>query len=388
MRRLQLAMVLVVCMAISLNAQPYMVTATNYAAGFFGVVADENGQPLETESVIHLVWDSAGDGMDEPDNNGMPIDDDVLIGTCQVGITGGAPSDGTFILPGTAPDGGGWCYLRAFHAVTPEPGTYYSESITQYSLPEMADPVLYGIQFPDVMTQSLGDTQALTVTLTPVDPPIVLPASGGSFDYQVEIVNNMQDPVDYDVWVDLILPNGTLYGPLISRTDLTMPVGGTLSRQMTQSVPGGAPEGVYMYVVHTGDFVTSTIIHEDSFPFEKDGAVGSDGLLSGMQGWMTDGWDGGEFVAVAVPDVYFLAPPFPNPFNPSTSLQFGLPEAANVRIDVYNILGSRVTTLIDQTLNAGYHSVVWSAPNIASGLYLVQMKAGGYVHTNKAFLLK
>jgi flagellar hook assembly protein FlgD len=65
-----------------------------------------------------------------------------------------------------------------------------------------------------------------------------------------------------------------------------------------------------------------------------------------------------------------------------------LPEAADVRIDVYNILGSRVTTLVDRKLEAGYHQVIWDAPNVASGLYLVQMKAGGFVHTRKAFLLK
>jgi hypothetical protein len=141
-------------------------------------------------------------------------------------------------------------------------------------------------------------------------------------------------------------------------------------------------------MVHTGDLGSGMIIHEDGFPFQKIGADGSDALSTSMLGWELTGWEDGLLSTVAVPEIYFLDPPFPNPFNPTTQLQFGLPEATRVRIDVYNILGSRVTTLMDRNLDAGYHRVIWDAVNVASGLYLVQMKAGGFVHTKKAFLLK
>jgi len=65
-----------------------------------------------------------------------------------------------------------------------------------------------------------------------------------------------------------------------------------------------------------------------------------------------------------------------------------LPQSSEVRIDVYNILGSRVTTLLHKNLDAGYHTLTWDAGQIASGLYLVQMKAGGFIYTEKALLLK
>ncbi len=388
MRNSKFALLLVILIAGSLNAQPFMVTATNYAAGFFGVVADETGQPLATQSMVHLIWDSAGDGKDDPSENGSPTDDDILIGIGRVGVTGGAPSSGTFVIPGTAPDGGGWCYVRAFNASSLVPGTYYSESMNQYDISNMNESIVFGIQFPDLMMDRLGADPDLSVDLVPLNAPIVLPATGGSFDYTVDIANTTQNPINFDVWIDLVLPNGSVYGPLLSRAGLVMPVGGTLSRQLTQSLPGGAPEGVYSYVLHTGDSQTSVIINEDGFPFEKSGADGSDGLMNGMQGWEISGWEGAGFTAEPIPNVFFLDPPYPNPFNPSTQLQFGLPETADVRIDVYNILGSRVTTLMDMKLNAGYHTVTWEAPNVASGLYLVQMKAGGFVHTKKAFLLK
>ncbi|TKJ41291.1 hypothetical protein CEE37_06395 [candidate division LCP-89 bacterium B3_LCP] len=392
MKKTLLIITAVVILACGLQAQPYLVTATNYASGFFGVVADENGQPLSPGSIVHLIWDSAGDGMDDPSVEpgfyGMPTDDDVLMGTCQVGFTGGAPSAGNFILPGTAPSDGGWSYLRAFHSSNPEPETYYAESTTLFIIPPMDEPVIYGVEFPSMMSLQLGNNPDLVVTASPENPPIIINATGGNFNYTLEIINDSQDPVNYDVWIDVILPNGAVYGPIISRIDLTMPSGGSISRDLTQSIPAGAPEGIYTYMVHTGDMISSTIIHEDGFPFEKSGAVGSDGLPENMEGWQLNGWDEFDLTSAMVPEVYFMAPPFPNPFNPSAQIQFGLPENSHVRIDVYNILGSRVTTLVDRGLEAGYHNIQWNAPSVASGLYLIQMKAGGFVHTRKAFLLK
>ncbi len=392
MRKSLILALSILVISTALYAQPYLVTATNYASGFFGVVADENGQPLEVGSVIHFIWDSAGDGMDDPSIEpglvGMPTDDDVLMGSCEVGITGGAPSDGNFILPGTAPAENGWCYLRAFHSPDPAPGTFYSESITSYAVPTMEDPVIYGVQFPAVMTKILGENPVINVDITPDNPPIIIEPTGGTFEFALELHNNSQNTVTYDFWIDVILPNGSVYGPVLSRSNLNMPGEATWTRQLTQPVPAGAPAGIYTYIAHAGNLHSGEIIHQDGFPFEKIGFRGTDGLLESMNGWQTTGWEDGDLQSVAVPDVYFLAPPYPNPFNPTTQLRFGLPEATQVRIDVYNILGSRVTTLIDRNLPAGYHNVTWDAPNVSSGLYLVQMKAGGYVHTKKAFLLK
>lgn len=392
MKMVVILIILCLCLTNGLQAQPYLVTATNYASGFFGVVGDQNGQPLATGSIIHFIWDADGDGKDNPSTApgfiGMPTGDDVLMGTCAVGVTGGAPSSGTFILPACAPAEGGWCYLRAFSAATPSLGTYYSESINQYEIPLMGDPVLYGIEFPPMMTAVLGSSPDLTVSATPDDPPVSIPPNGGTFNYTLEIRNNTQNPVPYDVWIVIILPNGVTYGPVISRTDLVMPGNGSLSRELTQTVPAGAPQGIYTYLVRTGDMETNDIIHEDGFPFEKTGTDGSEGLPENMEGWETFGWELENLATVAIPNVYFMAPPYPNPFNPTAQIQFGLPENSHVRIDVYNILGSRVTTLVDKDISAGFHNIVWHAPNVASGLYLIQMKAGGFVHTSKAFLLK
>lgn len=391
MKRFVLLLILVLPVFIGLQAQPYMITATNYASGFFGVVADENGQPLEIGSAIHLIWDAAGDGMDDPSTQagsmGLPTDDDVLMGSGQIGVTGGAPSAGTFVLPGSAAEGGGWCYLRAFHAATPVQGSYYSESVSLYAIPAMASPTIYGVQFPTTMIKVLGDVAPVTVTLNPENTPITIPATGGNFRYGLELHNTTNQPVTYDLWIDMVLPNGSVFGPILTRARLNMPGQATWTRAMIQAIPAGAPAGIYLYRCHIGDQRTGEILHEDSFPFQKEGTSSNFGIAANELGWQLDGWED-NLGWKAIPEVFFLSAPYPNPFNPATQLQFGLPQSSEVRIDVYNILGSRVTTLLHKNLDAGYHTLTWDASQIASGLYLVQMKAGGFIYTEKALLLK
>ncbi|MCX6641363.1 MAG: T9SS type A sorting domain-containing protein [bacterium] len=393
MKRLFIPLLFIVgLLATQLPAVPYLMTATNYAAGFFAVVGDENGQPLASGSLVQLIWDSGQDGKDapsvQPGSIGSPTDDDVLIGTCQVGVSGGAPSAGTFVLAGTAPSGGGLCYLRAFHAVTPQLGTFYSESSSEFAIPPMSDPLLDGVEFPSSMNLVLGITPPLDVNMTPINPPIIIPANGGSFTYSIQIHNTTTSPVTFDVWIDMILPNGSLYGPVMVRTNLIIPGGATLTRQLTQAIPGQGPAGVYSYESHVGNHQTGIVIDEDAFPFSKAGASGNGNFLDDMTGWQTTGWEDGDLTTVVVPDIFSLSPPYPNPFNPTTQIRFGLPQTDHVRIDIYNILGSRVTTLVDEDITAGFHAVSWEARNIASGLYLVQMKSGGFVYTEKAYLLK
>lgn len=77
-----------------------------------------------------------------------------------------------------------------------------------------------------------------------------------------------------------------------------------------------------------------------------------------------------------------------NPFNPSTTIQFALPEAEKVRIEVYNILGRKVATLLDKPLPAGYHQVKFDAQYLASGVYVVQIEAGAFRAAKKMLYLR
>jgi len=90
----------------------------------------------------------------------------------------------------------------------------------------------------------------------------------------------------------------------------------------------------------------------------------------------------------SLPTEYALDQNYPNPFNPSTNIRYQLPENSHVKLQVYDILGNLVTTLIDQPMEAGFHSVEWNAGNIASGVYFYTFRSGSYVSTKKLVLLK
>jgi len=88
------------------------------------------------------------------------------------------------------------------------------------------------------------------------------------------------------------------------------------------------------------------------------------------------------------PAEYRLEQNRPNPFNPTTEIQFSLPEACNVRLEVFNMLGQRVQTLVNDRLEVGYHTYSWNAGNFASGIYFTRLRAGTFIDTKKMILLK
>ncbi len=89
-----------------------------------------------------------------------------------------------------------------------------------------------------------------------------------------------------------------------------------------------------------------------------------------------------------VPLVYSLEQNYPNPFNPSTKIEFSIPATSQVELKIYSILGQEVTTLVNETLKVGKHSVRFDAGNFASGVYFYRLTAGDFVSTKKMLLLK
>ena len=84
---------------------------------------------------------------------------------------------------------------------------------------------------------------------------------------------------------------------------------------------------------------------------------------------------------------------YPNPFNPVTKLRYTIPKNSLVSIIIYDMLGRQVKTLVNQTQNAGYASVIWDATNdygkpVSAGIYLYQIQTGEYIQTKKMVLLK
>lgn len=89
------------------------------------------------------------------------------------------------------------------------------------------------------------------------------------------------------------------------------------------------------------------------------------------------------------PETFEVSNPYPNPFNPSTRFSLALPAASEVEIQIYNVLGQRVTELGLGEYPAGYHSVVWRAEkNVPSGLYLIRVQSLFGISLSKVLLLK
>jgi hypothetical protein len=94
-----------------------------------------------------------------------------------------------------------------------------------------------------------------------------------------------------------------------------------------------------------------------------------------------------------IPREYSVSPNYPNPFNPSTTIRYGLPHAANVDLVIYDMLGGRVRTLVKEEHEAGYHEVLWDGTNdrgvpVTSGVYVYRFVAGEYQMMRKMILIK
>lgn len=94
-----------------------------------------------------------------------------------------------------------------------------------------------------------------------------------------------------------------------------------------------------------------------------------------------------------VPDVFELKQNYPNPFNPDTKIEFAVPSKTRVNLTVYNIMGQKVRTLVDEELDVGWKSVSWdgrddSGNPVASGLYLYKVIADDFVDSKKMMMLK
>ena len=91
---------------------------------------------------------------------------------------------------------------------------------------------------------------------------------------------------------------------------------------------------------------------------------------------------------LTLPQSFSLEQNFPNPFNPSTKIRFSLPHSANIKLEVFNILGEKISDLIDAEMDAGNHEIEFSANNLASGLYIYRLSTKDFVDVKKMVVAK
>jgi len=113
---------------------------------------------------------------------------------------------------------------------------------------------------------------------------------------------------------------------------------------------------------------------------------------------MSDGWtywrDSLQIIVGVEEELYeiltefLLSQNFPNPFNPSTKIKYSVPQASQVQIKVFDVLGNEIETLVKEEKPTGTYELTWNAVNLPSGVYFYQLRAGSFVQTKKMLLLK
>ena len=89
-----------------------------------------------------------------------------------------------------------------------------------------------------------------------------------------------------------------------------------------------------------------------------------------------------------VPMTYNLSSPYPNPFNPSTTIQFSLPQSEMVSMKVYDLNGRLIETLLNDFYDMGKHTITWDGSSQSSGMYFVRLESGEYIQTRKVVLVQ
>jgi hypothetical protein len=155
--------------------------------------------------------------------------------------------------------------------------------------------------------------------------------------------------------------------------------------------------GLYKPTLGSGGTTAASISYRQSSLLSQTavGTTGSAGYVMHHGFW---GGPGTSVTAVDgdaedLPRAFGLDDAYPNPFNPATRIRFELPEPARARLLIYNLKGQLVRTLLDETRPPGRYEVLWNGRDddgsiVASGTYLLRMRAGGFVAQRKLTLLK
>ncbi len=105
-------------------------------------------------------------------------------------------------------------------------------------------------------------------------------------------------------------------------------------------------------------------------------------------GFNTTGIIAIENGGITIPSEYSLSQNYPNPFNPTTVINYQLPVSGNVKLSIFDVLGQNISTLVNESQNAGNHNIEWNAANYPSGVYFYQLEAGSFSLIRKMILIK
>ena len=171
----------------------------------------------------------------------------------------------------------------------------------------------------------------------------------------------------WDFIEDVETPDSMLSFMFTSSNDSLVAVFDSTTGELTLSAHSG----------YTGDAVLNIKVSDDS-----NATVEMDLLVN------VSSVTGLEDLFSGIPKEYVLMQNYPNPFNPVTSIRYGLPKPSLVRLEIYNVLGQRVKTLVNEYQKAGYYLISFNAQNFASGLYIYHLQTEQFQAIKKMIFVK
>jgi hypothetical protein len=235
----------------------------------------------------------------------------------------------------------------------------------------------YGIRIGPLATHDV-EIQLVYLYGSPIPP------TGGVLACSVYVDNHETGAVNCDGWLDVTIPNSSVF-TLILR-ELTMTGGIHMERLLEIDVPEGAPTGNYTLTGRLGNY-PGDVWDDDAFPFVKlgsDSGAYHEGMFT-VSGWFDDP---ATLTMEEIPFEFALNGVYPNPFNPSTVISYQLSKNSFVNLAVYDISGRKVAELVNGWRDSGVHEAVFEGTDLASGIYVLALKAGGYDARAKMVLIK
>jgi|GEM_PF-5850125 len=265
-----------------------------------------------------------------------------------------------------------------------------------------------------------GESENLSLTLSPIGAPIQIPPAGGSFSYDLTISNTGTVDALFDLWITAAAIAGTEEYNLYFALNLFMAAGVSHTRTaIVQNVPDRLPAGVYNIFAKAGAY-PDAVEAEDDFTITK--LADADNITDPSMSWAfpttnffeADNKISGRYSssiargnpqsctpAIAVStetDKSFLDTALivnqlnlqisPNPFNSCTLLKFNLPVSSNISVQIYDVSGRLVETVAEGWQNAGTYEYQYTADHLASGIYFACLTAGSDQSTQKILYLK
>jgi hypothetical protein len=219
------------------------------------------------------------------------------------------------------------------------------------------------VRISDTSNATIHDISNETFTITAPNPTLTVVAPNGGENWVVGTVRsvkwNRQDV--NNIKIEYSTDNGSVWLVVVE----SRPAGGIRSHSWT--IPN-TPSTQCLVRITDIDDASVNDVSNNTFTIQE--VVSVDDLQSG------------------IPEEYELYQSYPNPFNPSTTIKFSLPEAADVILNIYNTLGQKVAQLVSSKLEAGRYSYQWDAGNIATGLYIYELRTDKFVSVKKMMLLK